>query len=801
MATKLNLTQASPYFKVPARSRKQNFLAYRIINDVSNEIKNFQKNFKYHYYLLDERKINNQNQDAIIVIPLIAEIGSEELDTFDHEAIDNNFKRMMYGESFRSRSQQVKFTEYNQKDIDAQVFTIDNTPHFDIKVVISSLKKYMTTMDFIQRQKNDRKMQEVLMTLANDVYKGIYSHSDLDKILDILETVDKKIKNKYQSAENQIKQSSSIRNSIGHFGDYIQLYQGVNRKTKTLADQLLSMMSADFSPSPKLSVAEAGELIASVYNPSLLKLDGTDHDNVVIYDSLKGMWIHNEDDFMALLNAVKPYASRNNLQAMIDAFAAQARNQGNFIEPYSESRYLLFTNCVLDVKTMKAYYQLNSQFIKDKHFTERMRINVAYNPDVIDPPTFPGERRADGGEWDPETFFMAYADNDPDKYQYFMFGLALGMFSGHNFGVHFNIRGESRWGKSTLANIYRAMYPGQVIDIVFSKLNEQFGLTNYQSDTSVIWVRECNTEADPLNSDYGTTTYDGLADVNAQIQIKSKRDLTVPNPPQVYVDGTSYVKAEDMDTGPAGRTLPYKLPMEGDSNHSIKSLTDQAYAIHIDKLLHNETVLQWLINTMVKAYRNCLTFPNEETKNRLWNLKITLNGVTGGDNQIFPAFVRNWRKEMLQTQGDLSEWFDYEFLPYLSQDNDEPTQMHNVLAYGLYSNSYQSRYGRQDPASRFMLNQKSFERQFDRMLEQAGWTKSSKKDARGNKTRKSIKYFSKTRFDVDRYKNDGNKVPQEFTNENIDKEHPQYSPFPLAQRTSGWYELIYNQSNNNNGKD
>ena len=42
-----------------------------------------------------------KHQDAIVVIPLKDEVNSEDLDTFDHEAIDNNFERMMYGESFR----------------------------------------------------------------------------------------------------------------------------------------------------------------------------------------------------------------------------------------------------------------------------------------------------------------------------------------------------------------------------------------------------------------------------------------------------------------------------------------------------------------------------------------------------------------------------------------------------------------------------------------------------------------------------------------------------------------------------
>lgn len=797
------LTKPQSYFRVPAKSRNQDFVAYRITDNINNEFEAFQSTFKYQYYALDERQLSgNYPKDIIIVIPFRQELTSDQMDTFDLEEIDNNFKPMLYGEAFRYRgtNQSAAFTHYNAKQsiIDPHDCIIDDQPRLDINKILPAIKKYIKTTAFNSILHDDAEYRKFLCSLANDSYNQTYNDKDLKAILKVLQKADPKIKDHYKAAAHTIQTSSVMRSKIGHFGKYIPLYQTASQSNiTTLADQLRSMMTADFKPSEDMKLPQAGNLIASVYQPTLIRADGDDRDNIVIFNPLTGAWIHDENDFMALLNALRPYSKRIDLYTMMDNFASQARNQNNFIEPYSGSRYILFKNCMLDAKTMETY-SLKDDLVKAQHFTERTRNHIPYNPDVTEPPIIDGERRADGGAWDPKSFFMAYADNDEEKYQFFMALLAFGLFPGHNFGVHINIRGESRWGKSTLATIFQAMYPNQVMDLIFSKLNDQFGLTNYQTNTSIVWVRECNTESDPLNNDYGTPVYDSFGDsAGAHIQVKGHRDLVIKNPPQMFVDGTSFIKAKDMDTGPAGRTLPFKLPMEGDSQNSIKSLTDQAYAIHITSLLTNETILQWLINEMLKAYRTCFKLPGK-LQNRLWDLTLTLNGTTGGDNKILPEFARKWRKEMLQTQGDLAEWFTYEFIPYVSKDPANPTKMHNSLAYRLYTTSYQSRYAMQDKDSRFMLNQKAFDRQFDHLLEQNNWQKTDQTDHRGNKTRKSVKYLSKTNFDIDQFQADGNQIPYEFTKENIDKPNgKKLSSFPLAQRTSGWYQLKYEQITNN----
>lgn len=781
------------YVHVPPASRNQDFIAYTLTGDISESLTYFCDKFNHPYYLLDLRNNPKAEDKVIVVIPFSQSIKNRSLDTLSINEIDNNFQRMLNGESYRNRSKTATFTFENPKQplINPKDFVDDGKPRLDIKKVQAALKQFIKTPRFIKLNNDSLKRRQFLQTLANDAYNDIYSSSDIASLLKILSPKIKNLTNEYQAAAKDIQASNVLRNKAQPLGEYLQLYQQSESKSPNITDQMLDMIDQSVEPDPKMPLPDAGNIIEQVYPPALLKRDGRDYDNVVIFDGTRGMWIHDEDAFMGLLTALRPWSNPNSLKTLINTFAADARNKSNYIEPYSKSRYLLFKNCVYDVKEDRML-SLNSTEVKDLHLTERNYIDLNYNPKVVDPPKMVGENGRKFGDkpWDPYTFLLAYAGNDPEKLHYLLFGLSLGLFGGHNFGVHFDLKGDSRWGKTTLSAIYRRLYPKRVLMVPYVSLNSQFGLTNFRPDLSVVWIRECNNESAPLNNEYGITNYDALADPQVEIQVKSQLDLIVDNPPQVYVDGTSYVKAEDIDTGPAGRTLPYKLPMNGDfSRDTIQALVRQAYAKTIEKNLQDEQVLQFIVNKMIWAYRTFLHFSKPEQKDTLWDLKLNLGG-NAGDNNLFPPFVAAWKKEMVQTQGDLSDWFKWQFEPYLSKDSDEPTHMHDDLAYALYADAYRQQHARQDPTNRFRLSLNSFKRQFDKLLEQAGWHKSNLYDSRGNKTRRTMKYLSNTNFNVDKFQNDGNTIPSELKKDSIES-HPEISSYPLGSRTYGWYDLDY----------
>lgn len=774
------------YLKVPASSRPQEFILYDIVNNPQNSLNDLANNFDYKYLTLQK------NQRTLVLIPFAKSLSDKQVKTIDFEFLTDSFKRMDAGHAYRDRgSNPEPFVLHNENKplINAKKYVTEESSYFNSDKIKEGLESFVKTAEFKKIYEDKVQLRNFLHTLANDVYKKMYTQNDLDMILKILQPFVKNISKEYNVAYQEISNSTALRERTQPFGQYLKLYLTGDSKAQNIAEQLLSTLNEDFEPNSKLNLEVAGNLISQVYQPALLKNNGRDRDNVVIFNPLEGVWVHNEDTYNSLLMAVRPYSKAADLNTLISTFAAQARNKNAFIEPYHQSQHLLFLNTVLDVKTMITY-DLNSNYVRNLHFTERTQIHINYDAQVNSPPDFPGKRRSDGGVWDPLNFFSAYCDNDPDKLDFLMFCLSLPLFAGHNFGVHLDIRGESRWGKTTLSEIYKALFPHQVFEIIYSKLNEQFGFTNYNPQTSVIWIRECNTEAAPLNDEYGVPVYDALADNQASLQVKSQSDLEIQNPPQVIIDGTAYVKAKDMSTGPAGRTFVFKLPMEDDPDvdNPIINLTNQAYANDISALLSDETVLQYLVNQMINAYRTELKL-GQDNINRLWSLKLNFGGKSS-DLALLPDFAQKWRKEMTQTQGgDIQEWFQEEFAKFFSDDPGHPTKMHDDLAYSFYRNEYEARHSMQDPNNQSLLPMSSFKKQFSNLLKEAGWEKVNAFEKNGRSKRQINNHLSNLNFKVQDYQDEGLKVPEEYTDANIDSDHPMPA-YPLGRRVTGWYELI-----------
>lgn len=470
-----------------------------------------------------------------------------------------------------------------------------------------------------------------------------------------------------------LKRQADLRETVRPFSDYVQLYTQA-KNAKNIAQQLVANLPEGVTPDPDYTLAEASDFIEMMYAPYLLDQHGKDDDNLVIFNPATGIWTRDSDTLYSLLTAIRPYSTRQQFDTFTATFAAKARNANRFIKPYSGSRYLLFDNCMVDIKDDMKTYPLNSPVVKDLHFIDRSHIHLEFKEDPI-LPQLKGMRQSDNGAWNPRDFLLAYADNDSDKYKYLLFGLSLGLFGGHNFGVHFDIQGESRWGKSTLAEIYNALYDYHVNIVSFSDLNNQFPFTSYRLDTSIIWIDESNEGVPPLDDSRGTVMYDGLADNQVRFQVKGRDDIVLSNPPQVYVTGTQFIKAKELYTGPAGRTLAFKLPAMTDA------LRKQVYSKEILNCLQNKRVLQWLVWNFIKAYKDIVP------EGRMDDLKLNL--ANSKDLDIFPKPALDWRKEFVVGGNSVDDWFENEIEPYLSTDPKKPTYLHPRILYTLYLHSYE----------------------------------------------------------------------------------------------------------------
>lgn len=522
---------------------------------------------------------------------------------------------------------------------------------------------------------------------------------------------------------------------------------------------------AFFVPGENTAQLTSGVLAEKMYEdlkPSLLPGEAPAKQRIVVFNKTKGLW---ENDFRALrhiADTLKGGVSDSTFNSMMSSIEGAAHSDNIELKPYNGSQYLLFLNGVLDVKTM-ILHKLNEDFVKDLQFTNRHLLQINFtktNKDVIvsGGATF-------GGDWSISNFLHAYAGNEEDPYTILMFGLSLGLFPGHNSGVHFDIQGDSGWGKSTLANIFRALFNDRVIQIPFSALNGRFPFNNYSADTSVIWLSENNVGSDPLNDMYGTIHYDSLADVKARFEVKGQGDTMVENPPQVFVDGTQLVRAENMQTGPARRTLAYILPK------LTQSLRAQLYGINIEEYLAREDVLNYFVNEAINAFKSVVP------DNRLSHFKMNLALTT--DVDILPPIEKEWRRGIVESSSNIEDWIQEYVYPYINNDS----WIHNKFLYLLYLD-WHSENNPQDRFNRLALPSEKFAKEL--LISYQNNNKhvvQAKKSPTGRAPRKQIADYTKMNWDMDAFENE-HSLPAILSDTNSKDYKSLWN-----KQVVGWYQL------------
>lgn len=427
-------------------------------------------------------------------------------------------------------------------------------------------------------------------------------------------------------------------------------------------------LSPGFEPNPKMPIYQACEIISQHFNFAIAPShDPNDMNDVVMYNPLVGAWEHDENNFSGLLGAIRPNINNNDYQIALRTWGNDARGLGKFIHPYNGTRYTLWQNGVLDIITNELI-PLSDPLVESLMFTKR---NLHHCDFVFDAPNpeFPHDR-VDGGTWSPQSFIEGYTHpDDPDHStirDYFLFGFALGLFSGHNSGVHFDIRGQSRWGKSTLAEIFGTIYDGRIAITPYNQLNQPFPLTSYNLDTGVIWINESNTDTAPLNNEYGIPFYDGAADPQLRLSVKHKGSLIIDDPPQMFIDGTQFIQANEINTGPAGRTLAYDLPL------MTKEIRNQVYSKSINTRLRDPKVIEYLVFQMISAFQRIV--PAERRENFVMNL------ANQHDVDLLPPIASKWREQLVNANQKVNAWAEEYILPFIIPDKP----LHMWLLYELY---------------------------------------------------------------------------------------------------------------------
>lgn len=537
-------------------------------------------------------------------------------------------------------------------------------------------------------------------------------------------------------------------------------------RVRTLSKNLYELWETKYfdvdDDSNQLSSGLLAQRMYEQLQPSLLPGEAPAKQRIVVFNPTKGLW---ENDFRALrhiADVLKGGVSDSTFNSMLGNIESAAHSANIELKPYNGSQYILFLNGVLDIQS-KELYALDADFVKDLQFTNRHRLQIEYDEnakDVIIP-----NGKTFGGDWSIHQFLRAYANNDDDAYDMLMFGLALGLFPGHNTGVHFDIQGDSGWGKSTLANIFRSLFDDRIIQIPFSALNGRFPFNNYSPDTSAIWLSENNVGSDPLNDMYGTIHYDSLADVKARFEVKGQGDTMLENPPQVYIDGTQLVRAENMQTGPARRTLAYVLPK------LTQDLREQLYGLNIEEYLAREDVLQFIVNECINAFRKIVP------KNRQNNFKMNL--ALSSDMDILPDIAKEWRRGIVESTSNIENWVQDYVYPYI----DSTSWIHERFLYMLYL-EWHAENNPQDKFNHLAIASEKFHKELLASYQSHNYHVAYlPKTASGRNARKQISDINKMQWNLQLFMNE-HSIPEALTNPNTSEYKGLWN-----KQITGWYHL------------
>lgn len=715
--------------------------------DLQNAIDSF-KNIQPHY---DVALIEHDHKFQVI-IPVTAPLRHSELDELRQRL--NNLLLAVAPNGFRSK-QKVTYT----KD-DHIAFTSDAERPYtrqDNQTVKSGNKTLQELQNYLESL-SDTMRKADFQAIRNSI-----SHSD-----------------EKERANQLLDQYDKYNTTADLQAEYLPLYtyrlidDRIRNQHEAFYQYIRHQLTNAFIPSAYAKDNNMNDLIHALNNYITFGVDTSIYSqdplaNLCYYDVCRGYWSHDLHVIKLLLSTIINGISDVKCNALLISIKSNIMYRS--FKPYHGSRYVLFKNGVYDAK-QDILLPLDSPLVKRLHFSQRSYIRINYQKRLA-APVFDNHARVDEAgddpNWTPARFINAYGNNNEELETYFLFLLSLGLFGNHNFGMHVSIKGESRWGKSKLARIFRNLY-SNIQEQNYASLNNHFAFTNLTSDTSIIWLNECNTGKNELNDGDGIRMYDSLADDVFHYEVKSLLDRTIENPPQVFVDGTSFVQASDMSTGPVGRTLPYQLP------HNSYTLQKQSYSKNIDGDLDDERTLQYLVTRMFNAYRHYIN----ESQMNIDNVTLSIKNTTF--MHVLPKQVQEWRNELVASD-DVLNWLDTQLVPCMRISNtvDTSTLIHRDEINMLYMAVYKQ-HNPQDslcydiPSSDVIWTKTvTYFTDHNYQLQPVG-------SKHGKTYRKQVRDIEATNLDWDVYRQSV-PFPEEYA-----KLSDQPSPF--KQQTSGWYAVI-----------
>lgn len=374
-------------------------------------------------------------------------------------------------------------------------------------------------------------------------------------------------------------------------------------------------------------------------------------------------------------------------------------------EPYSGSRYVLFSNGIFDAKQRKML-DIKRNIIKSSPSERLAPIDVILpqdftlevNEDTLplpyigftdkhkhyfdldldaENPEYAGSE--EGGKWTPEDWLVKTANGRTDQADYIMQLLGVMLVPHHSFNAFIEINGLSSGGKTTLINFVSDIYgnnKGVMLGYTLDDLNDTFPFRgNIDGQSAFVHITETNGAGLKQS---GIALINSFANQEMQMKQMGASSITLTPPPLLVMEGKGWVLFDSTKTGIARRLLPIDI---------TKSETAKYRNLRYGKqVFKRKRVLAYMAKRAMLAYAD-LTKGDD---NFMFNID---------DVETLPPFAQRWHIEAVNAGDDLMKRFTERMSRVLTDG-----KISSDLLYDLYEQSVHF----DNPEEKYMRSRRTF---------------------------------------------------------------------------------------------
>lgn len=469
------------------------------------------------------------------------------------------------------------------------------------------------------------------------------------------------------------------------------------------------------------SVVEENVIFAIVPPDQWQKDDLANRNNLLrVFNPETSFWETPVDLFSAMLQNAGIAYGKNELTKLGNyVFEELRRNEVQIVpKPYSNCRYLVYQNGILDVFTLTLItpetelngngvpmpkkdkkFELDGQpcYIFDMGFTKKHMHHIDYVsapecPSYDAVPVYDSEGNLKYEDWNPLVWALKTNDGDDRKNDYMFELLGVMIVPNHRFNCFIEINGTSSGGKTTLINIVKNIYGSPEtlkLNCTLDEMNAQIPFRGtVDKTTNLVHVTEVNGAGLKANT---ISLVNNFANESMSMIQMGEKSVQLTPPPLLVMEGVNWALFDNTKSGIARRLVPLDI-----TKADTKDYQNDKYA---KEVFDQKDMIEWF-NYMAVLGLQSLINGNEHFMFQVDKVKT------------LPKFARVWHNQAVNAGDKLIEQFVSRI-----EDTLHAGYLPMELVYQLYVES--ARLDNGDDV--FTRNIHSFTKAFNMYLKEDGY--------------------------------------------------------------------------------